>query len=177
MPKELIIVIDPQKDFINENGGYSKRHKGISQILNAKKNINKLLLKTENQKVAIVISDYHENQFEKELSLCIPGTEGHEIDIKFDNTTKIITKKKHSCFSSDYFNDYLLKSNISSLIICGFLAEYCVRQTGIDGLKKGVKITLIKNAIGTGDDVQHRRENMFTELEEMGAKLINNYGT
>ena len=177
MPKELIIVIDPQKDFINENGGYSKRHKGILQILNAKENINNLLRKTENQKVVIVISDYHENQFEKGLSICIPGTEGYEIDIESDSATKIIIKNTHSCFSSGSFNDYLLKSNISSLIICGFLAEYCVRQTAIDGLKKGVKIALIKNAIGTGDDVQHRRENMFTELEEMGAKLINNYGT
>jgi len=63
MAKEWIIFIDLQKDFINENGGYSKRHKGISKILNEKK---------RNPNAVIVISDYHENQFEKGLLICIP---------------------------------------------------------------------------------------------------------
>jgi nicotinamidase/pyrazinamidase len=65
-----------------------------------------------------------------------------------------------------------VQEKVGKLILGGFLAEYCVRATALDGLQQGYEILLLEDAIGTGDDVQHRKENLFRELSEAGAKLI-----
>jgi nicotinamidase-related amidase len=172
MSQEVIVIIDPQKDFISMDGAYARRHSGINQILQAKDTINRLFDEAKHLNIWTVISDYQINQFGPDLSMCIPGTEGHKIDIATGSGNRIIVKKEHSCFSSSAFTECLVKENITKLILCGFLAEYCVRATALDGLQQGYDILLLTDAIGTGDDVQHRKENVFRELTEAGAKLI-----
>jgi nicotinamidase-related amidase len=172
MSPEVIVIIDPQKDFISREGAYARRHSGISQILRAKAVINGLFSGPNRLNVWTVISDYQINQFSPGLSMCIPGTEGHQIDIAVGSGSRILVKEAHSCFSSPAFVQCLAQEKVAKLILCGFLAEYCVRATALDGLQKGYEILLLEDAIGTGDDVQHRKENMFRELTETGAKLI-----
>jgi len=43
MPNELLVIIDPQNDFINTGGFYARKHAGIEQILHARQKINQLL--------------------------------------------------------------------------------------------------------------------------------------
>ena len=174
MHNQLLVIIDPQKDFISKEGVYAKKHSGIEQILNARRNINKLLGSHNNGKLAIVFSDYEADQFEKGLSICIPGTIGHQIDIEAGDSITLISKPNHSCFSSEAFNIYLKNNSIERIIVCGFLAEYCVKQTALDGLRKGYHITLLKDCIGTGDDVQYKKEQMLIELAEKGAEILIN---
>ena len=173
MSNELLVVIDPQNDFLNETGFYAKRHSGISQILNARQRINNILGSHNTKKIAIVFSNYKKDQFEKGLSICIPGTVGHKIDVDVDSSFTLISKNDHSCFSSGDFKTYLQSNFIDKIILSGFLAEYCVKQTAIDGLKNGYRISLLKECIGTGDDVQSRREQMFIELADKGAEILN----
>src|SRR6202000_1575571 len=70
-----ILIIDPQKDFIHPDGNYSSRHRGITQILDAKERINRLLLTQKREELLIITSDYREDQFRQGLSICLPGTE------------------------------------------------------------------------------------------------------
>jgi nicotinamidase-related amidase len=175
MNNTLLVIIDPQNDFINQTGFYAKKHSGIDQILNARQKINKILHLYNKEKIVIVISDYEKDQFEKGLSICIPGTVGHKIDIQIDNTFTLISKKNHSCFSSKAFNTYLETNFVDRIILCGFLAEYCVKQTAIDGLKIGYQISLLKECIGTGDNVQSRKEQMLIELADKGAEILTDY--
>jgi nicotinamidase/pyrazinamidase len=170
--KELWVIIDPQKDFINEKGAYAKKHIDITQITEAKEKINKLVKQFAKDRFVVIFSNYEKDQFEKGLSIGIPGTKGHRIDIDIDADTILISKKEHSCFSSDVFNEYLKDNAINKLILCGFLAEYCVKQTAIDGLAKGYEIVLVQDCIGTGDDVQYRKERMLIELKERGADVL-----
>jgi nicotinamidase-related amidase len=107
--------------------------------------------------------------------MCIPGTEGHEIDIALGSGARIMVKEEHSCFSSRAFAESLAQEKVVRLIVCGFLAEYCVRATALDGLQKGYEVLLLEDAIGTGDDVQHRKENLFSELTAAGARLITSH--
>jgi nicotinamidase-related amidase len=172
MTNELVVLIDPQIDFIGEEGNYAKRHSGINQILDAKRKINTLIKSLDKRKIVIVSSDYEENQFEKELAICIPGTNGHKIDLDINNTHTIISKSQHSCFSSNEFISFLKNNHINKLILCGFLAEYCVKQTAIDALNQGYIVLLMEDCIGTGDDIQIRREQMLVELIEKGAEII-----
>jgi nicotinamidase/pyrazinamidase len=175
MDNEVVVIIDPQKDFTSIDGDYAKRHAGIAQILASKEQINKLLNAIDKDRCAVVFSDYREDQFEKGLSICIPGTDGHQIDINIDDSPLLIAKSSHSCFSSEAFVAYLKNNKINKLFICGFLAEYCVKQTAIDALKLGYYLSLIEDCIGTGDDVQFRKNEMLIELMNMGAQIIKSF--
>ncbi len=172
MSQAVIVIIDPQKDFTSTEGAYAKRHSGISQMLRAKAVINGLFSRTNPLNLWTVISDYQIDQFGPGLSLCIPGTEGHQIDIATGSGSRIFVKEAHSCFSSPAFVRCLAQEKVGKLILGGFLAEYCVRATALDGLQRGYEVLLLADAIGTGDDVQHRKENLFGELGAAGAKVI-----
>ena len=172
MPNELLVIIDPQNDFINKTGFYAKKHCGIDQILNARQKINNLLSLHNKEKIVIVFSNYKKDQFEEGLSICIPGTVGHKLDIKVDNAFTLIEKNNHSCFSSGDFKTYLEKNFVNRIILCGFLAEYCVKQTAVDGLENGYQVSLLRECIGTGDDVQNRKEQMLIELADKGAEIL-----
>jgi nicotinamidase-related amidase len=172
MTNECIVIIDPQKDFTSIHGSYAQRHVGIGQILDAKANINKLLTQLDKNRFVIVNSDYSINQFGDGLSICIPDTEGHKIDINVDDTFTFISKGEHSCFSSIKFVNYLHDNNISKLVLCGFLAEYCVMSTAIVALKNNYNVSLLDDCIGTGDDVQDRKEKSLHELKKLGAAII-----
>ena len=174
MTKRLLII-DPQKDFIHRDGNYASRHEGITQILDAKEKIDRLLLTQKKEELLIITSDYQKDQFQQGLSICIPGTEGHTIDIKADKSYTSISKTQHSCFSSPAFISHLREHHVEKLIICGFLAEYCVQETAIDALKNGYAVVLIKDCIGTGDDVQNRKEHMLLTLKEKGAVIADSW--
>lgn len=175
MRKACIVVIDPQKDFISEAGNYASRHAGITQMLAAKERINSLVYADEKSHVVVVTSDYQEDQFGIGLSICIPGTEGHKTDIETDPAYTFLSKTQHSCFSSTDFIKHLKSNDITRLILCGFLAEYCVMQTALDALRHGYEVVLIKDSIGTGDDVQYRKEQMLISLKEQGATVQNSF--
>lgn len=172
--EELLVIIDPQKDFTASNGAYAKKHPDSRNIEEVKFRINQLTKLVDKNRLVIVFSNYQKDQFGTGLSMCIEGTDGHEIDIDFDANSKLIPKTQHSCFSSEDFNNYLKTNNIRTLTLCGFLAEYCVKQTAIDGLQNGYNISLLKEYIGTGNDVQHRKQEMLLDLENRGATIIEN---
>jgi nicotinamidase/pyrazinamidase len=170
MSGNLLVIIDPQLDFIGEGGFYHKRHEGITQIRDACANIQALLSSSLDLEIALVYSDYKAGQFGS--SMCIPGTEGHKIGLQLTDRVPLIPKTEHSCFSSASFKGYLQDRKVERLILCGFLAEYCVRQTALDGLVEGYKVAVLAPCVGTGDDVQGAREATFRFLEERGVELL-----
>jgi nicotinamidase-related amidase len=172
MEKQYIVIIDPQKDFTHSQGNYATRHAGISQMLDAKMRINRLIGASDHKNIAIVFSDYVADQFGKNLPLCIPGTFGHELDIRVTASCSLIAKSEHSCFSSREFVTFLESNQTEALLIGGFLAEYCVRASALDALAYKYDVTLLKDCIGTGDDVQDRKKQMLEELHGRGARLL-----
>ncbi|PSL23022.1 cysteine hydrolase family protein [Chitinophaga ginsengisoli] len=170
-----IVIIDPQNDFTCLEGLYASRHKEISQIHNAKSSINRILSLQEKKNIIILRSDYREDQFEPGLTICLPDTFGHQIDsdLNVDESFTCITKTEHSGFSSESFINFLKDTGTRVLFLCGFLAEYCVKKTALDALEHGYDVYLIEDCIGTGDDVQFRKQEMIHELESKGATIIN----
>lgn len=166
---ELLVVIDPQRDFTGADGFYAKRHSGINQVMRVRDDINRLLRTFDTARFVIIYSDYVPGQFGAGLHMCIPGTPGHEIDLDMYDTYIRMAKTEHSCFSSTEFERYLHEKNITRLLLCGFLAEHCVRQTATDALDKGYAVTLLDEYIGTSDDTQERKRQAFSELGQAGA--------
>jgi nicotinamidase-related amidase len=168
----LLVVIDPQKDFIHPAGAYANKNYGLQQILRAKDSLIKLLNENSRLPVVIIQSDYKHNQFDKGLSMGIPGTFGHQIDIPFNEAATVITKEEHNAFTSKAFTSHLKRQGYKKLFITGFLAEYCVKATAVDALKSGFEVILITYCIGTGDSKQQQRTEVFEELKQQGAKLL-----
>jgi nicotinamidase-related amidase len=173
MTKEILLIIDPQKDFTDINGDYAQRHPHIHQIIDAKNKIIGLTNATDKNKVVVIFSDYTPNQFGENLSMCIPGTAGHEIDIPVDDTFHLFSKTRHSAFSSEAFTSFLKTNQINKLILCGFLAEYCIKATATDALERGYQVCLLEDCIGTGDDVQDRKQLMLDDLKNKNVEIIN----
>ena len=171
--EELLVIIDPQKDFTDSKGAYAKNH-SINQIQEVKARIKKLTKQFDLNKFVIIYSNYQKDQFGDGISMCIEGTKGHEIDLDFNNSYKLISKTQHSSFSSEEFKTFLKSNQIQKLLLCGFLAEYCIKQTAIDALEAGYEVALLKEFTATGDDVQYRKEEMLADLENKGATINNN---
>lgn len=172
-PEELLVIIDPQKDFTDLDGDYAKRHP-INHIQRVKNQINELIKKLDKNTFVIIFSNYQKDQFGPGTSMCIEGTKGQEIDLDYDDSSILIPKTQHSSFSSQEFKNFLKENQIRRLFLCGFLAEYCIKQTALDALKEGYKIVLLKELIQTGDDVQQRIEEVLVNLENQGAVIKDN---
>lgn len=171
--KSCLIIIEPQKDFINIEGLYSSRHTGIKQIFDAKKNIIRLFELVDWLDILIVCSNYERNKFEHDLSLCIPRTEGHKLDITIECVRKLFYKTEPTtAFSSVELLQYLNTNKPKHVYIAGFLAEYCVKSTAMDFLASEYETILLSDCIGTGDDVQYRRHKMLDDLSECGIKIM-----
>jgi nicotinamidase-related amidase len=168
----LSLIIDPQNDFTHVKGNYASRH-GIDQITKAKSNIN-LLASIKHLKTIIVRAEYFPGQFIPGVSMAIANTFGHAIDKEINDQEifNIFSKQDHSCFSSAEFTKFLRSLRPDTLMISGFLAEYCVKETATDALALGYQVILVKDAIGTGDDVQARRDDLFQEFEKKGCILM-----
>lgn len=173
MIKELLIIIDPQNDFTHSQGFYGQNHP-IIQISGVKNKINALLTSWDKSKVVVIYSDYQFGQFEKNLGIGIPETFGHKFDndFHFDNELTYMPKTQHSAFTSEIFTDFLKATSTERIFVCGFLAEYCVKQTTLDALNSNYKVCLIEDCIGTGDDVQDRKMEMILTLKDKGAEII-----
>lgn len=172
-PEELLVIIDPQKDFTDIGGDYAKRHP-ISHIQRVQSQLNDLIKRLDKNKFVIIFSNYQKDQFGTGTSMCIEETKGHEIDLDYDESSILIPKTEHSSFSSQEFKDFLKENQIRRLILCGFLAEYCIKQTALDALKASYEIVLLKELIQTGDDVQYRIEEVLVNLESQGAVVKGN---
>jgi nicotinamidase-related amidase len=172
MDSQCIIIIDPQLDFTSEEGAYAQRHPGITAIINAKNAIQQLLDTKSGHSYIAVYADYTANQFGDGLNMCIPGTTGHSLGITISPEIKQISKPQHSAFSNPAFLAHLHQENVQHLYLCGFLAEYCVKQTALDALHNGFRVSLISDCIATGDDVIDRVREMIEELEKSGVGVI-----
>ena len=104
--------------------------------------------------------------------MCIPKTPGHQIAIQPAPHFHPFPKSEHSAFSSAEFIDFLTDKQIEALHICGFLAEHCVRETALDGLKRRYAIRLIADCIASGDNRMEKRLAVLEELKNLGCILV-----
>jgi nicotinamidase/pyrazinamidase len=66
---------------------------------------------------------------------------------------------------------YLRKEGLHHLYICGLATDYCVRQTALDGLRKGFTVTVLTDAIRGVDISPGDSERALAEMMSAGARL------
>ncbi|WP_300601594.1 isochorismatase family cysteine hydrolase [Niabella sp.] len=171
MSETRIIIIDAQKDFTEPGFAYEKKHPALKNIGSVVRQLDILLEQTPPGQIILVYSSYAPNQFETGFSTCIPGTEGHQSSLKAIEQLLQFEKTGHSCFSSKDFCDHLQREQVTHLILCGFLTEYCVKATALDALLKGFGVSLCPDLLGSADEKQLAKEQALAEMVQKGAQI------
>jgi len=143
-PQEsLLVVIDPQKGFVDEDGSFAKAF-GTEELIKIQEAIaktGKFIAEMPNGvRVMFVRSEYQINQFAEEgplSELCVSGL-NHDCEwsdrISIPPNTKIITKEDNDACETREFVDAIsnsVREDVSRVIIAGCTTTSCVKETAL----------------------------------------------
>lgn len=181
---KTLIVVDCQNDFIT----------GTLACENAENAVKKIVEFINDNDVETVYSfDWHsENNrsFEKWGGIwpvhCVENTWGAELseefkNIKFTDQSPIPENiyKKGTDDNIEEYSAYYARNpkgkKIADLesdefIVSGIASEYCVKETVLELLKNGKKVSLLVEGLGYVDKTEHEKN--LKELEKKGITLI-----
>ena len=131
--KKLLLVIDAQRDFINDSNIDVLNR--IEKLINANEFDDVLFTRFINSK---------ESNWYKKLNYkgCM-SNKGREILLDTKNY-KIIDKTIYSAVNWELEN-YINNNDIEQIYICGFETDACVQKTAIDLFEKDYDVYVLKN--------------------------------
>ena len=131
--KKLLMVIDVQKDFVNENNSH------ILQKIEDLINLNKF-----DDVIFTQFINNEESVWYKKLKYrgCLTE-EGRKIIIDTKNY-KVFLKYTYSAINQE-LEKYLKDNNIDEIYLCGFDTDACVQETAIDLFEKNYNIFVLKD--------------------------------
>ena len=163
--KTAIILIDPQNDFLSEEG---KLYSAVEPALAKNEVIKKLnyLLSASHKANMTVIHIpivFDKESLEKgeelygimapvaEAGGFIRGTKGAAIaDVLDKADTDIVIEKNHICaFEETNLEQFLNKKGITTVILCGLLTDVCVEATMRIAYDKGFEVFTVTDATAT----------------------------
>jgi len=111
---------------------------------------------------------------------CVQNTPGAEFhpDLQLPEGTAVISKADsqardaYSGFDGTNLEALLKKASVDQVVVCGLATDYCVKATVLDGLKAGLGVTVVEDAIRgvnvqTGDS-----QKALDEMKAAGAILV-----
>ena len=131
--KKLLLVIDVQKDFINEHT--EKILPKIKELVNSDK--YDLIAFTR------FINDENSIWYKKLNYTGCMTKEGQEIVIDTKNH-KIFDKKIYTAVN-DELKTYIQENDISEIYLCGFDTDACVQKTAIDLFEQNYDVYVLKD--------------------------------
>lgn len=84
----------------------------------------------------------------------------------------IMSKGTNSAFKHGHLASQLRRAGINHLLISGFNAGYCVRETAEDALRLGFAVTLIEDCIGQDNDMHRDIPTELLHLTSNGAQAL-----
>ena len=139
---KLLLVIDVQKDFINENTKPILLK--IEELVNSDNFKNVVFTRFINDVNSI---------WYKELNYkgCLTE-EQQQIAIDTKNC-KIFDKKIYSSLN-DEFKKYLIENNIDEIYLCGFDTDACVSKTALDLFKNNYNVYVLKDYCMSSENIE-----------------------
>ena len=130
---KLLLVIDVQKDFINDNTKETKNK--IEKLINSKEYDNIVFTKFLNNENSVYYIKLNSRFFLTE--------EGS--DIAFDTKQyKVLCKTKYSALNSELI-EYISTYNINEIYLCGFDTDACVYKTALDLFENNYNVYVLKD--------------------------------
>ena len=174
--KAALLIVDVQNDFC-PGGALPTPHGNIIVPV-----INKLMDKFE---LIIASRDWHPEDsihFNRWPEHCVKDSHGADFPPELHTTkiTQIFEKGTgskddgYSAFEATNKNlaEYLRETEVDELYIAGLTAEYCVKSTVLDAVKKGFRTFVIKDAVEGIRQNKGDFNNAFEEMEKAGARII-----
>lgn len=138
-----LLLIDIQNDYFD---------KGAMTLVNPEEacaNAKRILERFRSEKLPVIFIQHIAAN--PAATFFLPGTAGAEIypSIQPVEGEKVIVKHFPNSFRDTDLMDYLRKSNITDLVICGMMTHMCVDATTRAAKDLGYNITLIGDACAT----------------------------
>ena len=181
MSKQALVIVDLQNDFCP---GGSLAVPGGDQIVPV---VNDLIEKFSRAGLPIFATrDWHPDNhvsFKAQGGLwpphCLQNTPGARFHpgLRLPDSATIISKADspdrdaYSGFEGTNLAALLKDAEADHIVVCGLATDYCVKATALDGLKAGLKVTIVEDAI-RGVDVQPGdSQTALSEMQSTGAML------
>ena len=182
MSKQALVIVDLQNDFCP--GGSLAVPDG-DRIVPA---VNELIERFSRAGLPIFATrDWHpENHvsFKAQGGLwpphCVQNTPGARFHpgLRLPDSATVISKADseekdaYSGFEGTDLAAHLKEAGVDRIVVCGLATDYCVKATALDGLRAGLKVVVVEDAI-RGVDVQPGdAEKALAELQKAGASLV-----
>lgn len=161
--KKILIIIDPQKAFINEHTkGLPER---IKNYLNKNKSEFDFVLFTK-------FINKPNSPFTKKLGYkqCSSDSDSEIVDElkKFITNDNLFIKETYSVFKSKKILNFIKKNKIKKISLCGLTSDGCVLASAFEGFDLGFDVGVIKELTGTCWGDEKFNKNM---IELMGYKI------
>jgi len=142
-----------QEDYIGEKSKYKFSNK--QDII---ENINNIIRTIEKDTAIIYVKNTRK------------GVSSDLVNSLYIATDLIFTKEKSSSFSSDEFANYITGNKIDEIEVVGVDGNCCVKHTAIDGVKNGLKVTILLSCVGVINEERFLRTKQ--ELIKWQVRMI-----
>ena len=110
---------------------------------------------------------------------CVAGTPGAELHDALDRSRVEVVVDKgqdpalpgYSGFEQTALEDLLRERRVDELTVVGLATDYCVKNTALDALDKGFRVTVDPDAVRGVDVEPGDADRALEELREAGASL------
>ncbi|MEZ4722974.1 MAG: isochorismatase family cysteine hydrolase [Flavobacteriales bacterium] len=162
--RKSLLIIDVQDKFYRDKSIYPPS----DELVN---NINRAIQTMPPDDVIYIKAT------EKVLSISFKGiktypiTPAPGIDTRLNVVSQnVFTKNEADAFTVDSLNEILERKQVQELFIVGQLAEECVYQSAMGGLKKGYAVTIVPEAISCYS--MDRKEKAYKKLINKGVRIV-----
>ena len=184
-----LIVIDMQRDFLDERGYAAQAGLDIEPLRAAIAPVAKLLAAARDAGLMVVhtreghvpdLSDCPPYKLERSRAagaeigstgplgrLLVRGEYGHDFVLELQPLPgePVIDKPGYSAFSNTDLELRLRARGIDSLLICGITTEVCVSSTLRDAIDRGYRCITVRDACASGDPAMHAAALAMIDVE------------
>lgn len=180
--KKALIIVDIQNDFCP--GGSLAVHEGDSVV----EPVNELTRYFEAQGLPVFFTrDWHPMRHSSFRDFggiwpphCVAETGGAAFhkDLYRPESAEIISKATevnsdaYSGFEGTDLGEKLRTRGVDTVVVTGLATDYCVKNTVLDGLKLGLSVEVVREAIRAVEVNPGDGEKAIMEMKQAGARFI-----
>jgi maleamate amidohydrolase len=172
LSNSALLVLDVQKDFLGKNARMPVAKHQTGPMLDR---INEAVDRASAAGIPVVYignefvgAQWIENVFRRFAAM--KGSPGAALDERLHRRGDLyFPKKRGDALSNPHLPEYLADAGIRHLIITGLFAEGCVAATVRGARKRGLQVTVLRDAVAGGSDA--RRDAALRKLEMKGISM------
>ena len=159
--KPVLMVIDMQKDFFQNENRLAEQSKALIDNINFLVSYfrkNDLPIIWVQQRMKADFSDAPLTNKKSGKPLVVEGTEGCKLldGLDFNDNDYQVFKTKYSGFFKTNLDEILNGIDADTLIACGINSHACVRTTVIDAYQRDYEVVIAKDCVASYDNEHHQ---------------------